>query len=105
MNSDLEMPANSSTSARSISLPMARAAWKPRGRVHPPKLRDDGIAKRFALVSSANETTQVSEMDRKLLQVQANFATLFHASPAILCIIQLEVLRYREINQVYERRT
>ena len=39
------------------------------------------------------------------LQNRRCFATVFNASPAILCIIQLDGLRYREINRAYEECT
>jgi PAS domain S-box-containing protein len=45
------------------------------------------------------------ETDHDLHQARDNFATIFHASPSILCIIQLNGLRYREVNKVYEQRT
>jgi PAS domain S-box-containing protein len=106
MGSPLKMSANPSTSERSaVRLSMYDPAWKPQGRVHPPKLPDDGIARRFALISRESVPTKLEDMDRKILQVQRNFAAVFHASPAILCVIQLDGLRYREINQVYEQRT
>ena len=44
-------------------------------------------------------------MDRKLHQARENFATIFQASPAILCIVQLSTLRYCEVNRAYERHT
>jgi PAS domain S-box-containing protein len=50
-------------------------------------------------------TTGVEEMDRDLHQARDNFATIFNSSPAILCIIQLNGLEYREINKAYEQRT
>ena len=106
MASPLIMSANPSTSGHSaVRLLMDHPAWKAQGRVHPPKLRDDGIAGRFKIVSREGVRIKLEETDRKLVQVQGNFAAVFHASPAILCIIQLDGLRYREINKVYERRT
>jgi PAS domain S-box-containing protein len=69
-------------------------------------LREDALRKRIALVSREGVRTNLEEeVDRELLQAQDNFARLFHASPAILCIIQLDGLIYREINKAYERRT
>jgi PAS domain S-box-containing protein len=50
-------------------------------------------------------TTGVEEMDRDLHQARDNFATIFNASPAMLCIIQLNGLQYREINKAYEQST
>jgi PAS domain S-box-containing protein len=60
---------------------------------------------RMTLVSSVSVITDVEEMDRDLLQARHNFATIFHASPAILCIIRLNGLRYCEINKTYEECT
>jgi PAS domain S-box-containing protein len=69
-------------------------------------LREGAVGKRITLVSRASVLTNMEEeVDRELLQAQDNFATLFHASPAILCIIQLDGLLYREINKAYEQRT
>ena len=44
-------------------------------------------------------------MHRDLHQARDNFATIFHTSPAILCIIQLNSLRYCEVNKAYEQHT
>jgi PAS domain S-box-containing protein len=55
---------------------------------------------RITLVSRAG--TQQVHRDH---QARNNFAAIFHASPAILCIIQLDGLRYCEINKVYEQLT
>jgi PAS domain S-box-containing protein len=69
-------------------------------------LREDALRKRIALVSREGVRANLEErVDRELLQVQDNFATLFHTSPAILCIIQIDGLICREINKAYERRT
>jgi PAS domain S-box-containing protein len=69
-------------------------------------LREGALEKRIALVSRESVLANMEEeVDRELRQAQANFATLFHASPAILCIIQLDGLVYREINKAYEQRT
>jgi PAS domain S-box-containing protein len=106
MGSPLEISVNSSTSGRSaVRLTMDRPVCKAQGRGHARKLQDDGVARGFALISRESVPTRLEETERKLLQVQGNFATVFHASPAILCVIQLDGLRYREINKVYERRT
>jgi PAS domain S-box-containing protein len=64
-----------------------------------------GTGQRLALVSRMSTLRDVKEMGRDLHHAQDNFATIFQASPAILCIIQLNHLRYREINKVYEQRT
>jgi len=72
----------------------------------PHNLRDDILGKRFAPVSCESALTNLNEeVDRELRLAQDNFAAVFHASPAILCIIQLDGLRYREINRAYEQRT
>jgi PAS domain S-box-containing protein len=46
-----------------------------------------------------------AKMHRDLHQARDNFATIFHTSPAILCIIQLNSLRYCEVNKAYEQHT
>jgi PAS domain S-box-containing protein len=61
--------------------------------------------KRMTLVSGVSAVTGADEMGRDLLYARENFATLFQGSPAILCIIELNSLRYREINEAYEQRT
>jgi PAS domain S-box-containing protein len=61
--------------------------------------------KRITLVSSASAVIGADETDRDLLYARENFATLFQGSPAILCIIELNGLRYCEINEAYEQRT
>jgi PAS domain S-box-containing protein len=50
-------------------------------------------------------TVDLEEMDHDLHQARENFATIFQASPAILCIIQLNSLRYCDINHAYEQCT
>ena len=50
-------------------------------------------------------TVDAHEMDHHLHQARENFATIFHASPAILCIIQLNSLRYCDVNRAYEQCT
>ena len=42
-------------------------------------------------------TVDVEEMDHELHLARENFARIFQASPAILCIIQLDGLRDRDI--------
>jgi len=69
-------------------------------------LRGDILRKRIAPVSRESALTNLQEeVDCELRQAQDNFATVFQASPAILCVIQLNGLRYREINRAYEQRT
>jgi PAS domain S-box-containing protein len=63
------------------------------------------MKERFAPVSRGNTVPDVENLARDLHQARENFTTIFHASPAILCIIQLNSLRYCEINKSYERRT
>ncbi len=50
-------------------------------------------------------TIDAKEMDHDLHQARENFTTIFQASPAILCIIQLNSLRYSDVNHAYERST
>lgn len=50
-------------------------------------------------------TAGAEEGGRDLQQARDNFATLFNSSPAILCIIQLNGFRCREINKAYEQHT
>jgi PAS domain S-box-containing protein len=69
-------------------------------------LRDDILGRRIAPVSRESALTNLhEEVDSELRQAKDNFAAVFHASPAILCVIQLNGLRYREINKAYEQRT
>jgi len=69
-------------------------------------LRDNILGRRIPPVSRESALTNLhEEVDRELRQAQDNFAAVFHASPAILCIIQLDGLRCREVNKTYERRT
>jgi PAS domain S-box-containing protein len=50
-------------------------------------------------------TVDAQEMLHDLHQARENFGTIFQASPAILCIIQLNSLRYSDINHAYEQCT
>ena len=50
-------------------------------------------------------TTNVPEIGRDLVQARENFSTILNASPALHCIIDLNGLRYREINKSYEQCT
>jgi PAS domain S-box-containing protein len=59
----------------------------------------------MTLVPNVSAVPGVGEMDRDLHYARGNFATLFQGSPSILCIIQLNGLRYCEINEAYEQRT
>jgi hypothetical protein len=80
--------------------------------IHPAKINDsifrslDNLPKRspgMYVISGAPgkiaRTIGVEETDRDLHQARDNFATIFNASPAMLCIIQLNGLQYREINK------
>ena len=69
---------------------------------HSPNCQTE---KRMTLVSKVSAMTGVEETDPDLFQDRDNFAKIFHASPAILCIIQLSGLRYCEINKTYEQCT
>jgi PAS domain S-box-containing protein len=82
--------------------------WKTGGTAPQgfPNLGGDVLGKRMALISPVNALRNLEEeLDRELHQAQDNFAAVFHASPAILCILELDGLRYREINKVYEHCT
>lgn len=59
----------------------------------------------MATLATMRATTDIEEMDRELFEARKNFATMFQASPAIHCIIQLNGLRYCEINRAYEQCT
>src|SRR5580704_16938986 len=62
-------------------------------------LPDISQKKRIPNVSRVSAMTYAeAQMDRNLHQAHDNFATIFQASPAILCIIQLSTLRYCEVN-------
>jgi len=83
-----------------------QTAWKTGRPVPVGDLRDGEMGKRIALISRESALKKLEEdVDRELHQARDNFSALFHASPAILCIIQLDGLRYRDINKGYEKRT
>jgi PAS domain S-box-containing protein len=66
----------------------------------------DGLGRRIDPISRESALTSLlEEVDSELSQAQDNFAAVFHASPAILCVIQLNGLRYREVNKAYEQHT
>ena len=86
--------------------------------IHPAKINDsifrslDDLPKRsparYVINGSPGKIARrmsVEEADRDLHQARANFATIFNASPVMLCIIELNGLQYREINKAYERST
>ena len=87
---------------------LIKAPWKI-ARTTPREssnLRNDILGKRYSPVSRESALMNLQEeVDRELRQAQDNFAAVFQTSPAILCIIQLDGLRYREINKAYEQRT
>jgi PAS domain S-box-containing protein len=60
---------------------------------------------RIPVDSRMSPAIDAKETDRDLNQARDNFATIFDASPAIICILQLNGLQYREINKAYERLT
>jgi PAS domain S-box-containing protein len=68
-------------------------------------LPDDATGEGILLASCLRRLADLKGMDCDLYQTQDNFRTIFNASPAILCIIQLNDLRCREVNKAYERRT
>lgn len=64
------------------------------------------VAKRqIALVSRRSTTTDMEAMDRDFRQAKENFATIFQASPLILCIVRLDTLRNCEVNEAYQQST
>jgi hypothetical protein len=72
----------------------------------PRNFRDEILGKRIVPVSRESALTNLhEEVDRELRQAKDNFTAVFHASPAILCVIQINGLRYREINRAYEQHT
>jgi PAS domain S-box-containing protein len=56
-------------------------------------------------LATMDVTTDEPEIGRDLLQARENFSTILNASPALHCIIDLNGLRYREINKSYEQCT
>jgi PAS domain S-box-containing protein len=56
-------------------------------------------------LATMSKTTDAETMDLDLLEARENFATILRTSPAVLCIIQLNSLRYCEINNAYEHST
>jgi PAS domain S-box-containing protein len=61
---------------------------------------DYGERKSISTVSG-----DLEEMGPNLHQTRNNFEAIFNASPEMLCIIELNGLRYLEINKAYQRRT
>jgi PAS domain S-box-containing protein len=83
------------------------APWQiARGRrLESSNLTMAGRGDRIPFVSRFAAATDDEVMDRNLHQARENFATIFHGSPAILCIIRLDGLQYLEINKAYEQHT
>src|SRR5260370_33788872 len=66
---------------------------------------DDETGERIPFDSHMNAAIDAEEADRELHQARDNFAAIFNASPAIICIIQLNGFQCREINKAYEQLT
>jgi PAS domain S-box-containing protein len=66
---------------------------------------DDETGERIPFDSHMNVAIDAEEADHELHQARDNFAAIFNASPAIICIIQLNGLQCREINKAYEQLT
>jgi PAS domain S-box-containing protein len=65
----------------------------------------DGAGARIPHGSRFGAMMDEEEMEHDLHQARENFGTIFHASPAILCILRLNGLQYLEINKAYEGHT
>ena len=70
-----------------------------------PSLPDDATGKGVPLGSGLRKLADLQGMDCHFYQTRDNCRTIFNASPAILCIIQLNGLRCCEVNKAYEQRT
>jgi PAS domain S-box-containing protein len=68
-------------------------------------LASDGMRGHTSFGSGFRSMMNGEAMGRDLHQARENFATIFHASPAILSIIRIKDLEYLEINKAYEQRT
>jgi PAS domain S-box-containing protein len=66
---------------------------------------DDETGQRIPFDSHMNAAIDAEEADHEFHQARDNFAAIFNASPAIICIIQLNGLQCREINKAYEQLT
>jgi PAS domain S-box-containing protein len=71
----------------------------------PHFFMDDATGERIPFDSHMNAAIDAEEADHELHQARDNFAAIFNASPAIICIIQLNGLQCREINKAYEQLT
>ena len=67
-------------------------------RLEPNDLTIARPGERIPFLPRFNATTEEEE-------ARENFATIFHASPAMLCIIGLKDLQYLEVNKAYEQHT
>ena len=83
------------------------AAWNNArtGPQWPHFFLDHETGERIPVDSRMSPAIDAKETDRDLNQARDNFATIFNASPAIICILQLNGLEYREINKAYEQLT
>ncbi|WP_433966385.1 ATP-binding protein [Tunturiibacter gelidiferens] len=81
-----------------INCTLSQRAGTPPHRIHIVG------AGRIAVTSRRGPAAAINEAST-LHQAQDNFAAVFSANPSVLCIIQLDSLLYREINDAYERRT
>ncbi len=70
-----------------------------------PNLPDDATGEGVLLAPCLRRLADLKGMDCHFYQTRDNCRTIFNASPAILCIIQLNGLRCREVNKAYEQRT
>jgi len=59
----------------------------------------------MTLLATMSGTMEAETMDLNMLEARENFATILRTSPAALCIIQLNGLRYCEVNNAYEHCT
>jgi hypothetical protein len=67
-----------------------------------PNLPDDATGEGVPLAPCLRRLADLKGMDCHFYQTRDNCRTIFNASPAILCIIQLNGLRCREVNKAYE---
>lgn len=65
----------------------------------------NGTSEPFGTKSRTNAATKPEKLKCALQQSEKRFATVFQASPAILCIIHLHSGCVLEVNKAYEKRT
>jgi PAS domain S-box-containing protein len=70
-----------------------------------PNLPQDATREGIPFASCLRRSADLKATDCHCYQTRDNFRTIFNASPAILCIIQLNGLQCREQNKAYEQRT